>query len=483
MKINIMTILYYVVIVTQLSMVSFNNYNYCKNANIVVDTIKDDTTETVSNDTTETVSNDTVNIINDNLKHITHDQINNNASNQSFITDFSFWDFSQPSGFMIDFSPTISLEKVDLFLPLGNISPHIKLFNDKIGIKIKRSNFSKPYTFTIQYAQLLQLIRSLFFRKQQIHNNNFNQNQVNNNKVTFNQCFILNRSKGHEKIDIAHFKGLLYEIYYMALTNFNVNFYALDNINILKINYTYSTYINSNYTYSTYINSNYTRIGIEERSFRLLSVSSLLKLLGYNIIPKWLKILQLNLNHNTCTSSENKYTNFWTYDFYIAKVKIQRNLILFNTLKMHIFFSRSLKQCKMNEDFFNHINGKAPKTNFGVQIKINNDGIYEITITSFFKQKATININFMNFIIIYHTFNDTQLFLTIKLSAFNITLPLQINNTSQSTSKNYNPNKQENNQVSNLDSGLYNDNNILGLINNIPGILDNIMNIMNTNIK
>ena len=85
MKINIMTILYYVVIVTQLSMVSFNNYSYCKNANVVVDTIKDDTNDTIKDENGD--------IINKQSDTITHYQINNQNSitDAYFLTSQNFW--------------------------------------------------------------------------------------------------------------------------------------------------------------------------------------------------------------------------------------------------------------------------------------------------------------------------------------------------------------------------------------------------------
>ena len=231
------------------------------------------------------------------------------------------------------------------------------------------------------------------------------------------------------------------------MTNFDIDFYALDNITLLKIKYKY----------------NMEQQHIEKRCFKLCSLSSLLQLLGYNIMPKWLNILQLNYIYNTFTNiDENEITTtnstqpLGTWDIYFVKIKIEPNLILFNSLGFNIYLSNNRQ--KNENNFMQNENIKTRKTKFYTQVKIKYHGIYVIDITNCFKDSTKFYFNFMDHIMIYYNTSTKDIILGIKIGFLYYNLPLNpiiqrisnSNNSNNNINNNSNTNEDINNQLQGL---------------------------------
>ena len=305
-------ILYYVFIAMQLQIIiSFNTYSANSSDSYP------NTDYTVTTTINYSLNDNPKNNINDDTNDIIDAELNNiiyDTTELSFITYWHLWDSSQPWGGYIGLSP-LSFNMINLYLPLGKFSPHVKLFYGKGGIKITKSKFNRPYIMHINVdyikTYLFNLIKNIFidFKNIFIPSNPLNQDNVNNqNNDKKNQLFTLD-----PEIDWKHFQGWLFAIYHLAMTNFDIDFYALDNITLLKIKYKYNTAQQQH---------------VEKRCFKLCSLSSLLQLLGYNIMPKWLNILQLNYIYNTFTNiyenengiNTNSTKPLGTWDIYFVKI-------------------------------------------------------------------------------------------------------------------------------------------------------------------
>ena len=380
------------------------------------------------------------NNINDNTNDIIDAELNNiihDTTELSFITYWHLWDSSQPWGGYIGISP-LSFNMINLYLPLGKFSPHVKLFYGKGGIKITKSKFNRPYIMHINVdyikTYLFNLIKNIFMPFKNIFiSSNENQDNVNNqNNDKKNQLFTLDT-----EIDWKHFQGWLFAIYHLAMTNFDIDFYALDNITLLKIKYKYNTAQQQH---------------VEKRCFKLCSLSSLLQLLGYNIMPKWLNILQLNYIYNTFTNiyenengiNTNSTKPLGTLDIYFVKIKIKPNLILFNNLGFNIYLSNNPQ--KNGKDFKQNKNIKTRKTKFYTQVKIKYHGIYVIDITNCFKDSTKFYFNFMDHIMIYYNTSTKDIILGVKIGFLYMYLPLNsiISNSSNSNNSSNNINNNSN---------------------------------------
>ena len=434
-------ILYYVVIAMQLQIIiSFNTYSSdTTSSHTIVSDSKYDNSN-INATYNDTVNNSNTNdIIDAELNNIIHD-----TTEESFITHWHLWDSSQPWGGYIDISLLFSFNIINLYLPLGKFSPHVKLFYGKGGIKITKSKFNRPYSIYINVNYIKTLFLNLFvFRNTLTPSNPLNQDNVNNqNNDKKNHLFTLD-----PEIDWKHFKGWLFAIYHLAMTNFDIDFYALDNITLLKIKYKY----------------NMEQQHIEKRCFKLCSLSSLLQLLGYNIMPKWLNILQLNYIYNTFTNiDENEITTtnstqpLGTWDIYFVKIKIEPNLILFNSLGFNIYLSNNRQ--KNENNFMQNENIKTRKTKFYTQVKIKYHGIYVIDITNCFKDSTKFYFNFMDHIMIYYNTSTKDIILGIKIGFLYYNLPLNpiiqrisnSNNSNNNINNNSNTNEDINNQLQGL---------------------------------
>ena len=163
-------ILYYVFIAMQLQIIiSFNTYSanssdsYPNTDYTVTTTINYSLNDNHKNN----INDDTNDIIDAELNNIIHD-----TTELSFITHWHLWDSSQPWGGYISISP-LSFNMINLYLPLVKFSPKVKLFYGKVGIKITKSKFNRPYIMHINVdyikTYLFNLIKNIL-----IHfNNNF----------------------------------------------------------------------------------------------------------------------------------------------------------------------------------------------------------------------------------------------------------------------------------------------------------------------
>ena len=118
-------ILYYVVIAMQLQIIiSFNTYSSdTTSSHTIVSDSKYDNSN-INATYNDTVNNSNTNdIIDAELNNIIHD-----TTEESFITHWHLWDSSQPWGGYIDISLLFSFNIINLYLPLGKFSPHVKLF-------------------------------------------------------------------------------------------------------------------------------------------------------------------------------------------------------------------------------------------------------------------------------------------------------------------------------------------------------------------